>query len=796
MRTLLRKTVTKNNIIIAISAGVLCLAIMLLWVSTWQLPTLDSFEERKVAQSTKIYDSTGEVLLYDVYQNVKRTVVPFEEINQNSKNAVLAIEDKDFYNHNGVKPISFLRAAIVNLFSFEFSQGGSTITQQAVKNSLLTGEKKIPRKIKEWVLAIKLEKILTKDQIFSMYLNEIPYGGTIYGIEEASNAFFGKQAKDVTLAEAAYLAAIPNAPTFYSPYGKHVDKLDERKNLVLRLMRENGYINDTEYEQAKNEKVEFKPRSETGIKAPHFVLYVVDELVKKYGEEVLEQGGLRVTTTLNYELQQKAEELGKEYALENEKSSNAENIALVAIDPTSGAILSMVGSRDYFDKEIDGNFNVATAHRQPGSAFKPFAYAQAFAEGYTPNTVLFDTETEFSTTCNPDGTPKSASAQCYHPENYDLVYRGPVSMRGALSQSINIPAIKTLYLAGMRDTLRLAKDMGISSLTNTDQYGLTLVLGGGEVSLLDMTSAYGVFANGGERHPYYAISEIKDRTGKVIEKHENTSTQVLEKNVALQISDVLSDEEARIPAFGVNSPLNFPGRDVAVKTGTTNDYRDAWIIGYTPHIAIGAWAGNNDNSAMQKKVARYLIAPYWNLVMQEALKTVPNEVFEQPIIDDSEDMKPILRGDWQRGSIHSILYYVDKDNPRGPVPNNPENDSQFNLWEYGVRKWVITNNIRETGGDNNNQDNLLVAFISPKQNSSYDKNQMMTAAVEIDSQNPVSKVEYFINGKSIGSTTKSPFTFSFVPKNVSGIKSTNTMKVVVTDTKHNKTSKEVKFKVN
>lgn len=821
-----KKTLTRNNIIIGVSVIVLFFAIILIWVSTWQLPTLDSFEERKVAQSTKIYDSTGEILLYDVFQNVKRTVVPFEDISDNVKKGVLAIEDKDFYSHNGVKPLSFMRAVFVNIFSLSYSQGGSTITQQAVKNSLLTNEKRLSRKIKEWVLAIKLEKIMTKDQIFSMYLNEIPFGGTLYGVEEASQAFFGKSSKDVTIAEAAYLAAIPKAPTYYSPYGKNKADLDARKNLVLREMKEDHFITEAQYDVAMQEEVTFQPKPEIGIKAPHFVMYVINELEKKFGGRVLEEGGLRVITTLNYELQEKAETFGKEYALENEKSSDAENIALVALDPTTGGILSMVGSRDYFDKEIDGNFNVALAHRQPGSAFKPFAYAQAFLKGYTPNTVLFDTETEFSTSCTPEGTPKTSDAVCYKPVNYDSIYRGPVTMRNALAQSINIPAIKTLYLAGMRDTLRLAKDMGINSLTNTDQYGLTLVLGGGEVSLLDITSAYGVFANGGVRNPYYAINEIKDITGTVIERYDGVSSQVLDKNVALQISDILSDESARIPAFGANSPLNFPNRDVAVKTGTTNDYHDAWIVGYTPHIAIGAWAGNNDNSPMQKQVARYIIAPYWNMVMNEALKIVPDETFEQPVIENSYELKPVLRGNWQGGNsilidtktgkminestpldrigekitggVHTILHWVDTDDPRGPAPQNPRNDPQYESWEYGVRNWVQRNNISENNNDNVQiqESDLIFEIISPQHNAEYPENQTIVAGVEISSTYPITKVEYFINNKLIASPTKTPFTASFIPKNISGIKSTNTLKVIVHDSQNNKETKEIKFKVD
>ena len=310
------------------AAGLVFLAaIFLLWISSWRIPTLDSFEERSVTQSTKIYDRTDEVLLYDVYHNIKRTVVPFAEISPNVKNAILAIEDVDFYKHKGIKISSIVRAILANITGFGFNQGGSTITQQVVKNSILTNEKQISRKIKEWVLAPKIEKILSKDEIFGIYLNEIPFGGSIYGIEEASQAFFGKSAKDIALAEAAYVASLPKAPTFYSPYGRNRQSLEERKNLVLGEMLRNGFINQAEHDKAREEKVDFRPQEEFGIKAPHFVMYVREELIKKYGERVLEEGGLRVVTTLDYDLQKEAEDAALKQALQNKENFNAENVA-------------------------------------------------------------------------------------------------------------------------------------------------------------------------------------------------------------------------------------------------------------------------------------------------------------------------------------------------------------------------------------------------------------------------------------------------------------------------------------
>jgi len=688
-----KKRLFVDILIIFVAIGIFLSGSALIWISTFKIPTLETFNERKVVESTKIYDKEGEVVLYDVFEDIKRTVIPFEQISSNIKNATLAIEDSDFYNHAGVKPTALARAMWVNFKAGSFVQGGSTITQQVIKNSVLTNEKTITRKIKEWVLALRLEKILTKNEIFNLYLNEIPYGGSIYGVQEASRAFFGKDASNVSVAEAAYLASLPKAPTYYSPYGTHRDELEVRKNLVLDRMLELGYITQEEYDRAREEEVEFITQEDQGIKAPHFVLFVREQLAEKYGEEALEQDGLRVITTLDWDLQQKAEKIVKEFALENEEKFNARNAALVAVDPKTGGVRVMVGSRDYFDEEIDGNFNAAIAgNRQPGSAFKPFAYSQAFIEGYTPETVLFDVETQFSTACPPENTQNDGV--CYAPNNYDNVFRGPMTMRNALAQSVNVPAVKTIYLAGLSDTLNLARSMGVETLTNPDQYGLTLALGGGEVSLLDMTSAYGVFANEGVRKPYTTILKVTDKKGNVLEEHEDVpGDQVLQREVALSISDVLSDNVARTPAFGAQSLLYFPGRDVAVKTGTTNDYRDAWIIGYTPSIAIGAWAGNNDNSPMEKRVAGFIIAPLWNAVMSEAVSDLPNEEFPAPP-EIPTDLKPVLRGEWQsEEGVHSILHWVNKDDPRGPAPNNPENDSQYRSWEFAVQRWLGKNNI-------------------------------------------------------------------------------------------------------
>jgi 1A family penicillin-binding protein len=688
---------------------------VLIWVSTFKIPDLATLRAQALVESTKIYDRTGNTLLYDLNPNIKRTVVPFDQISQHVKDATLAIEDASFYSHAGIRPLAIIRAAIVNLFSGSFKEGGSTITQQVVKNSLLSSDKTISRKIKEWVLSIRLEQIADKDTILNLYLNSNSYGGNHFGIEEASEAFLGKHAADLDIAESAYLAAIPQAPTHYSPYGKYKQDLENRKNLVLRKMLDNKFISKTEYDQAMAEKVTFQSGGNQGIKAPHFVMFIKAYLENKYGVDKVESGGLKVITTLDYTMQQKGEELAKKYALQNEVNFNASNDALVALDPKTGQILTMVGSRDYFDNKIDGNFNVVTApNRQPGSTFKPFVYAESFNEGYTQDTLMFDAKIQFSTACPPDNL--TSVAPCYSPNDFSGTFQGPITVRNALAGSVNVPAVEMLYMVGVRKALELSKAMGITTLTDPNQYGLTLVLGGGEVSPIDMTDAYAVFATGGIRNPYTGILSVQDNDGTILEQYTQNSTQVLPEQTALQISDILNDNVARSSEYGLDSPLYFPGKDVAAKTGTTNNFVDAWIIGYTPNIVVTAWAGNNNGTPMAKKIAGFIVAPFWRAFMDSILPSLPDEQFKAPDPVD-QTIKPILRGIWpstqgyfyssstplvfgQTQNLvyqtnipeqHSLLYYVDRKDPLGPAPVHPENDAQFANWEYGVRNWFTTN---------------------------------------------------------------------------------------------------------
>ncbi|MCX6786208.1 MAG: transglycosylase domain-containing protein, partial [Candidatus Kaiserbacteria bacterium] len=511
-------------------------------------------------------------------------------------------------------------------FGGSLSQGGSTITQQVVKNTLLTNEKSITRKIRELVLALKLEQVYSKDQILETYLNNIPYGGTLYGIESASESYFGVPAKDLSLTQSAYLAAMIQAPSYYSPYGANRTELDARKNLVLDRMHTLGFIDDTAYATATNEKVSFAPAGQNAIIAPHFVFFILNQLEEKYGAQAL-MSGLKVITTLDADLQIKAESILHDYALQNEKKFKASNASLVAIDPSTGQILALVGSRNFFDTKIDGQYNAALALRQPGSTMKPFIYSLALINGYTRDTVVFDVPTQFSTACRPSDTSNSTSP-CYAPQDFDGTFRGPMTFETALAQSINIPAIKVLYLVGIQNAINLAKSFGLTTLKDPNQYGLTLVLGGGEVRLLDLTSAYAVFANDGIKNPPTGIFEVDDAQNAMLEKYTSQSSEVIPTNIARDMSAMLSDAPARLPEYPLNSPLSFSGYDVAVKTGTTDDTRDAWVIGYTPSIAIGVWTGNNDNSKMVKSIAGFIAAPMWHEVMAYALSKYPKTYFD------------------------------------------------------------------------------------------------------------------------------------------------------------------------
>ncbi|MDD3292652.1 MAG: PBP1A family penicillin-binding protein [Candidatus Pacebacteria bacterium] len=605
-------------IIICIILGV---SVFLYYIK--DLPRPEVFTENEINQATKIYDRKGEILLSSIYGEEKRTYVPLSEMPENLKKAVIASEDSNFYNHFGIDFYGVLRMIKNNIISRGLYQGGSTITQQLIRSTFLTNEKSIERKIKEWVLAIELDRRYSKDQILEWYLNQVPFGINIYGAQEAALTYFQKPAKDLTLAEAALLTAIVQAPSYYSPYGKHLDGLLSEKDLVLERMEIVGYISKEEKEAAQKEELTFNKLPKT--KAIHFTEYVTQQLEKAYGSDFLEIKGLKIYTTLDWELQQFAENAVKEKVAFNRANYNAYNAALVAIDPKTGEILALIGSADPQEDPLPlgcdpattckftPSYNIATqATRGPGSSFKPFVYAEAFRKGYDDNTIIVDEYTNFGTIQNP-----------YTPQNYDGTFHGPVTIRSALAQSLNIPAVKALKdLAGLEDSIALAKKIGITTLEKDPSfYGLPLVLGSGDVKLIDMVSAYSVFANKGYRIEPSPILRIEDSQGNIIYKNNKTPRKVLETSVCNLITDILSDNAARAPLFGWNSVLYFqePPK-VAVKTGTTNNSVDGWTVGYTDDICIGAWTGNNDRTPMQGAMGGISAAPIWRTVMQEYIQ--------------------------------------------------------------------------------------------------------------------------------------------------------------------------------
>lgn len=711
------------------------------------LPDPSRIDQRQITQSTKIYDRTGEVVLYDIHGEEKRTVIPFSSIPKSVKNATIAIEDQNFYSHPGVD-IRAVITALISGLKGDRLRGASTITQQFIKNSILSPERTLTRKIKEAILALELERKYEKDEILGFYLNQIPYGSNAYGIEAAAQTFFSKHAQELTLSESALLASLPKAPTYYSPYGSHKDELIFRRNLTLRMMKNMGFITPEEEEEARDEELDFS-KVRTSIDAPHFIFYVREILEEKYGEDYLSQAGLKVISTIDSELQEAAEEIVKKRVEENQHLG-AYNASLVAIDPKTGQILAMVGSKDYFADPLpegctpgisckfEPHVNVSLRGRQPGSAFKPFIYATAFKEGYTDKTIVFDLSTEFNPSCDSFSHPEYPGAECYRPGNFDGTFRGPVTLRSALANSINIPAVKTLYLAGIDDSIDTAQDMGITTLKDRSRFGLSLVLGGGEVRLLDITSAFGVFANEGVRQEIVSILKIEDGEGEVIEKFEDKSTQVLDAEITRQISDILSDNIARTPVFGPSSPLAFSDRDVAAKTGSTNEFRDGWTVGYTPSLAVGVWAGNNDNSPINNKPGVVVASPMWREFLLKAFEVLdlPKESFTPP--QPVERSKPILSGQYVvDGDVHSILYYIDKNDPLGAPPS--KKDIQFKNWEKAASDWW----------QDGYSSNTSISILSPEENEEVDSTGF-TIEVNAKSEEELKKVEFFFNDKLIG----------------------------------------------
>lgn len=732
------------------------------WISR-DLPNPNQLLEREITQSTKIYDRTGENILYEIHGDEKRTIISLDDLPDHVKYASVAIEDKNFYNHGGFSVFAMIRTAITNVI-YNRRAGGSTLTQQFIKNAVLTPEKKITRKIKEVVMAYRLEKKFNKDEILQMYLNEIPYGSNAYGIEAASLKYFDKHAKDISIAESALLAALVQSPSRYSPYGPNKELLLGRKDYVIKLMAEQGYIEKDEAELAKQEEIEFAG-PETNITAPHFVMYIRNILAEKYGEKMIEQEGLQIYTTLDLYKQKIAEEVIAEKTENYLSKYDANNASLVSLDPKTGQVLAMVGSRNFFSEEIDGQVNVSLRPRQPGSSLKPLAYAALFEKGYTPDTILYDVTTNFG-----------GSGDDYIPRNYNLKQNGPVNLRKALAGSLNIPAVKTLYLAGIDNVLNLAEEAGYTTLYPRDRFGLALVLGGAEVTLLEHVNAYSIFARDGKINNIVSILRIEDKNGNIIEEYESEERDVLDPQAARMINSILSDNSARAFTFGTNNSLTLGNRPVAAKTGTTNEYRDAWTVGYTPSIITGVWVGNTDNREMKGAADGSVVAaPIWQEFMKRVLGDTPIEEFKKP--DNYETGKDIIDGklpetkikiDSSSGQLatsltppelvseisaiehHSILYYIDKNDPLAEFSESKEKDPQFEAWEGAVTAWAEKNStttklLKDFENLYNEENKPNVEILSPQDGQNINDDNLMIE-IKAEAKRGITNINYFING--------------------------------------------------
>ncbi len=762
------------------------------------LPDPNKLLERQVTESTKIY-ARDNTLLYEIHGEAKRTLVNLDQISPDLQHATIAIEDKDFYQHHGL----YFRGIFRSVFRYAINLGpsgggGSTLTQQFVKNAVLNNSKSFDRKIREAILSLSLEARFSKDDILKLYLNEIPYGRNSYGVEAAAQSYFGKHAKDLSLAESAYLAALPQSPSRYNPFGPNRQILDGRKDYILSQMREQGYITKEQEQAAKDEKVEFS-KTKTAINAPHFVLMVQDYLAQKFGEKTLQEGGLKVYTTLDPSLQKIAEEAVLKGVEKNSKKYNGNNAALVAIDPKTGQILAMVGSKDYFADPLpegckpgknclfEPNVNVAVSSRQPGSSFKPYVYLTAFSKEfkYAPATMLLDVTTNFGRYGDKD----------YAPQNYDGKERGPISMRQALAGSLNIPAVKTLALVGVDNAVQTARDLGITS--PLADCGLSLVLGGCEIKLLDHVAAYSVIANGGVKHEKTAILKIINRDQKILEEYKDEPQIIADPQAVYLLTSIMTDNKARAYVFGSNSPLILPDRPVAAKTGTTQKWQDGWTVGFTPSLAAGVWVGNNDGTLLKKGAdGVFVAAPIWNEFMKTALKDNPVEEFKQPpgitkiVVDElsgklpsnnTPSTKEEVFADYsipvQTDDVHQTVA-IDSITHLPATSQTPPSQiiyenyvvlhsekPEIPAWENAVIAWALANGYRYPQGlgipsvPNNNTTNPVVNILQPQEEAIISEVPFLVNVSAVGN-NPISRVDVYIDGFFVASKTSMPYLFT------------------------------------
>ncbi|GIW67260.1 MAG: hypothetical protein KatS3mg096_128 [Candidatus Parcubacteria bacterium] len=647
-------------------------AIFLFTIQSVYLPSSDLIGEKIVGGGTEIYDRTGRILLYKV--GFRRSWANFEDIPENVIKATLIAEDKDFYFHRGVSFKGIIRSIYLNLKTKSFGYGGSTITQQLVRNLFLTKEKSLLRKINEIILALKLERKYSKNEILTYYLNSIYYGEGNIGIRAAADYYFNKKLKDLTLSEAIILASIPKAPALYSPINEeNIKRLKIRRDYLLLRLKEEGWINEEDYQIAINEEIEIVKSKYAGMIAPHFVIEVINQLKEMFPQESLEEKNLKIITTLDYDLQKIAEESVREGAERNKKNYGGSNAALMAINSKTGEVLALVGSKNFFDETIDGQVNVPFRFRQPGSAFKPISYAALFELGYPDNTILFDVPTDFNG---------------YKPQNFDKVFKGPVTLRQALTESRNIPSVKVFYLAIPERVIDLARKT-MPYLKDWQNYGLSLGLGTAEVRMTDLIRFYGALANDGKLVSQSLILRIIEDK-KVIYEYQPQEEQIVSPETARILNDILKDIEARKGLLQRSLGLTiFPNYEVALKTGTTQFYQDAWTFGYTPQIVVGVWAGNTDGRRMNSLGASLVAAlPIFHQFLSQTITL--NKIQPENFIPPEKRFvnKPMLNGSYiSQYGIHNILFYIDRQNPLGEIPEDPYQDPQFIFWENGVRKW-------------------------------------------------------------------------------------------------------------
>ncbi|MFZ5535183.1 MAG: penicillin-binding protein [Patescibacteria group bacterium] len=808
--------------------GILSVGLLFAWYAK-DLPRPDKVQ-RNDGLSTVVLDRNGEKL-YDIFEEANRIPAKWDEIPQYLKDATIAVEDKDFYKHQGLSMTGIMRGMLACVV-LRRCQGGSTLTQQLVKNVLLSQERTLPRKMKEAVLSIQIERKYSKNDILLMYLNEAPYGGTAVGVKTAAVHYFNKDVKDLSLIQSAILAGLPQSPSYYSPFTGEEGAFKDRTVHVLRRMREEGYITPAQEGEAKKqmETIQFAA-GDAALRAPHFVAYVKQLLIDRFGEKRINAGGLTVTTTLDWKLQE-ASQLAVKEEVEKAKKLKVSNGAALVTDPKTGEILAMVGSKDYAATDSSGlKFNVVTQGlRQPGSTLKPIIYAAALTKGYTASTMLMDVETKY-----PSG---DASKPDYNPKNYDNKYRGPMQMRYALANSINTIAVKFAAIVGVKDVLKMGYAMGLTTWEPTDanlkRVGLSLPLGGAEVKMTDMATAFGTFAHEGQRVDLVAILKVVDAKGKTLYEHtEVAPRQEIEPDVAYVISHILSDNDARKEIFGLRSYLVVPGKTVAAKTGTTDDKRDNWTVGYTKSRVVVTWVGNNDNSPMSPTLASGVTgaAPIWNRIMKEALKDIPDESFTRPdgVVEMDIDAfggglpfegqptrkEVFIRGTEPNGpaSIYQKLKVSRKDSNK--LANNvevatgdydeklfivlreddPVSGDGKNRWQEGINAWINGQDSKykaptETysGGGS---DQVVIQLKKPSDKERINNNNV-TIEAEAISTADIERIEIFVDGSKVKERTNE----KTIAETVNISNGSHSIKVKATDKRGTSSEREIHVGIN